>query len=109
MNSDFLDDIAQSSPEKASQFASIALKDIHERLFPMREYLEQGDLEQAGQNAHAMKSVSMNVGAVEFSELCKDIEIMCKNGDPPETCLGRVMELIALFPALKAELERYIL
>lgn len=109
MYSDFLGTMAQSDPEKASQFAAIALKDIQERLGPMKDYLDQGDLEQAGQNAHAMKSVSQNVGAEEFAALCKEIEMMCRDDAPQAECQARAMALVTLFPALKAELETYIL
>lgn len=54
--------------------------------------------------AHTMKSASATLGAIKLSNLCKEIELMCRNGITADT-LELVSLLEANYVAVKAALQ----
>jgi polar amino acid transport system substrate-binding protein len=72
------------------------------RAAQLDDILASGDRNQAMILVHTLKSVSASLGAVELSEVCKELETAFRE---PQTEAGREAELVAKF---KGELVRVI-
>ena len=107
MDTSFLDDLCARKPEKAAQFAKLTLADIDMRLPPLKAALEAGNAGEAVEYAHAMKSVAGQAGAADFSETCKRIEGLCRDGKAEEAG-ALIGDLYAGYDEIKDILRRYI-
>ncbi len=74
--------------------------DAPELLAKMRTAVEAGDADGLRQTAHSLKSSSANLGALEFAQHCKELEMLGKSGElagsaewlaPMQDMLARVM------------------
>jgi CheY-like chemotaxis protein/HPt (histidine-containing phosphotransfer) domain-containing protein len=73
----FLEELRARDPEKAEKLAGIAVKDLEERIYDMREAIENKDWQEAEAHAHAMKSVALDIGASEFAALARKMAALC--------------------------------
>jgi PAS domain S-box-containing protein len=70
------------------------------QLAAMKEALDKGQGVQLGQQAHAMKSASFNVGAKSVGELCRRAERLGKSG-----ALDEARDIVAAIEAMLSRLE----
>ena len=63
------------------ELASEFIADTDVRLIELAERVKAGDAEAVGSLAHAIKGASLTFGAVTFSGLCKDLEMLGKAGN----------------------------
>lgn len=59
---------------------------------------QEKDLQKIQINAHSLKSTSATLGAVQFAELCKQMEIYCLEGKLEEAC--------SLIPQLQEDYQK---
>jgi len=64
-----------------AQVIDAFVADAPDVLATVRLSLEQGDVDKLRRAAHTLKSNSATIGAVAFSELCRELEQRAKNGD----------------------------
>ena len=109
IESSFLDGARAKSPDMASKYAHIALKDIESRLPKLIESAAQKNYAAVQEYAHSMKSVAMNVDATDFSGISKKIEKLCESEETQEQVDALVQKMEQMFPKIKSMLERYII
>jgi PAS domain S-box-containing protein len=73
------------------------LKDIPKQISALKEYIDQGESEQAGLQAHKIKGAAANVGGVALSTVAFEVE---KAGQA-----GRLDEIVAFMPELEEQFE----
>lgn len=80
------------------------LEDAPRMLADMHQALESGDAVLLRRSAHSLKSNSAEFGAMDLSELCRELEALSKNGsiEGAEELVGRIK---AEFTDVKAALE----
>ena len=75
------------------------------RLEALKRALSAGDLDRAAVEAHALKSPSVNIGALTLGELCRQIEAGARAGDTRLTSGSAIEDLEAEFAAVMAAIE----
>ena len=80
------------------ELIDIFLDDTPARMLDLAAAVQAGDPEASMQNAHALKSSCAQLGAMQLSEFCKQVEAMGRAGDV--SAAGPVVA------AAQAELER---
>jgi HPt (histidine-containing phosphotransfer) domain-containing protein len=85
------DAIGDSLPEIINLF----LDDVPESLEKMRISLAQGDFAAIGLTAHSLKSSSANLGAMQMSALCAELEQVIANGESNSLFISESIEEIA--------------
>ncbi|MDR1655864.1 MAG: response regulator, partial [Treponema sp.] len=71
---------AGGSPEAGRKILGVFCRDMEERLKPLREAVNTGDLENLAMQIHAIRSASRNVGAIEISDTASSLEQEAKSG-----------------------------
>lgn len=66
-----------------------------------------GDLDSIRMGSHSLKSSSANIGAVDLSTRCRDIEVAARNGDL-NTCLKLTDSLMGEFDASLMGIHQYM-
>ncbi len=69
------------APDVITEFIDLFLGDLPSRLIAIREAATLGDTEQARAAAHALKSSSAYIGALQLSRKCKELEAAARAGD----------------------------
>lgn len=87
--------------ELVLELVDLYLEDSTGRVDSVIAGARSGDLNISSAAAHALKSASANMGALQFSELCKNIEHSSKEGDEKV-----VAELAAQIELMYQEVEQ---
>lgn len=74
------------------------LSDMPQYVDTLQSDIDKGDLEAAGNSAHALKGVAANLSALALAEAAKKIEIACKDGQPIENILPMHQEFMDVYP-----------
>jgi PAS domain S-box-containing protein len=85
------------------------LEDAPRLLQGIRDAIEAGDAQALRQSAHTLRSSSANLGAINLSNFCKELELMGRNGttmDAPERMAQVEVEYEKVKVALHLELEQ---
>jgi len=96
-----LDELRMLSDEETdllSELIDIFMDDTPGRLVDLAAAVGQGDPEGTMQNAHALKSSCAQMGAIQLSEYCRQLEAMGRAGD-----VSTAQPLVA---AAQSEFER---
>lgn len=91
-------------PDLLEMVVGLFESDAPKNIESLRKGLEDGDLELIRTAAHTLKSSSAYLGAVDLSELCRDIEHAARNGDE-STCASLTAGVSTLFENSLAELH----
>jgi two-component system sensor histidine kinase BarA len=75
------------------------------RLAALRQALTDGDLARAATEAHALKSPSLNVGALRLGALCADLETRARGGDEALLAGAPLANVESEFAAVIAAIE----
>ena len=67
-------------PGLLGELIDLYLDDAEQRMTIMLAALECGDCDSVGKAAHALKSASANMGALEFSKVCLELEQNAASG-----------------------------
>jgi two-component system sensor histidine kinase/response regulator len=91
------------NPDKMRKYAFMFLDSARDGLGDIREAVGRGDMERAADIGHRMKSSARAVGAMDFSQLCHQLEQLRVGGAVAEAhlLLGRML-------ALREELARHM-
>ncbi|HWR88910.1 MAG TPA: Hpt domain-containing protein, partial [Dissulfurispiraceae bacterium] len=97
------------SPDILKRVITLFIDDSAVLVRKLREGIDAGDPAEVLRAAHTMKSSSANVGAFRLSALCKELEMMGRNGSLLEA--GELMSQIddeygPVLKALAREIER---
>jgi two-component system sensor histidine kinase BarA len=76
------------------------------RLAALEQALADGDLAQVASEAHALKSPSMNIGAMRLGALCADLEARARNEDRDVLSEAPLNAIKAEYAAVTAAIER---
>ncbi len=71
----------EEDPQLLFELIELFLEDAPARLAEMEEALDAQNLDGMRRAAHTLKSSSANMGAVMFSQLCKDLELAARESD----------------------------
>ena len=77
-------------PGLLAELIDLYLDDAAQRMTVMLAALESGDCDTVGRAAHALKSASANMGAMEFSKLCLELEQNATSGNTQSDMKPRV-------------------
>jgi len=95
----------EEDPQLLFELIELFLEDAPARLAEMEEALDTQNLDGMRRAAHTLKSSSANMGAVTFSQLCRDLEAAARASDASAfrqkhgSCRGA-------YQAFEAELRR---
>lgn len=85
------------------------LEDAPQLLQSIRDAIEAGDAQALRQSAHTLRSSSANLGAITLSNVCKELELMGRNGsttDASERMAQVEVEYEKVKVALQLEIEQ---
>jgi PAS domain S-box-containing protein len=68
-------------PDIVQELGGMFLERAPARISAMKEALARGDAEALKREAHNLKSSSANLGALQLSSFCKDLEILGRSGE----------------------------
>ncbi len=94
----------EEDPHLLEELLELYLVDTLQRIAAVVEADVQGDLEVIRQQAHALKSASANIGALQFSEQWRTIETLAREGAPVSEAIGRMQEMFSEVEHALAEL-----
>jgi PAS domain S-box-containing protein len=77
---ELLDIMGENTPEAAREFITLFLDDSSMQLAMMREAFDQHNEQDFIRSAHALKSSSAQLGAMNLSDYCMEMEKMGKDG-----------------------------
>lgn len=80
----FVLSLQKKSPEKARRFIDMTLKDIEQRLSAIETAFDEKKPDDVAENAHALKSVSGQLGALRLSDAAKKMEKVFRVNSQPE-------------------------
>lgn len=91
-------------PELLAELIDIYLEDAPQRLAEMARGVQLGDWKLLERAAHTLKSASANIGALQLSGICKELELRARSEDRPacETLFDRSSRH---FPAVELALR----
>lgn len=87
-------------PGLLAELIELYLEDAGTRVRILKDAGAGGDLEAASRAAHALKSASANIGALRFSEMCREIEASANSGGSDE-----LADLVKRSSVMYAEVE----
>ena len=73
----------EDDPGLLLELIDLFIEDAEARVSTIREALANDDIETVGKMAHALKSASANLGALGFSESCRTLELIVREGTQP--------------------------
>lgn len=85
------------------ELIGLYLDDAGHRMKDLASAIRQSDLEAVARAAHALKSSSANMGALVFADICRDIEIKAREGDPVD---GLVLQSQRAYDDVDAALRK---
>jgi two-component system, sensor histidine kinase and response regulator len=94
-------------PDVVEKFVRMFLKTSEKLMVNLLDGINQGDYQAIMLSAHTLKSSSANLGALAFSQLCKELEAKAKEGNKPSVEM-LVPQAKVAFDALKDHLNTYI-
>jgi CheY-like chemotaxis protein/HPt (histidine-containing phosphotransfer) domain-containing protein len=72
---EFMSLVLGETPENASEFITLYIEDATRLIANMHQALEQGRIEDFTRASHSLKSSSAQIGAMQLSSLCRELEI----------------------------------
>lgn len=78
------------------------------RVTEIREGLGEGELDRILQAAHALKSSSASVGAVEFSRCCAGLEQLCRDGVGGDSVAAAGERTVAMYKEVQEALNELL-
>lgn len=102
-----LANLVGESPEKIGKFAQKFVDSAQAGLLEMQQMVDAGDLQGLSALGHKLKSSARTVGAMQFGEVCHQLEEL-KNHGKLEDATIRISELQCLFEQIKAEVQAYL-
>ncbi|MCR4408183.1 MAG: Hpt domain-containing protein, partial [Anaerolineae bacterium] len=90
--------------EAGTELITLFLEETHDLLAKLREAVVQGDAERLRRVAHTLKGSSATLGAMTLSDLCKELEIMGRQG-VLEGAADKVAQVEAEYERVKLALE----
>jgi PAS domain S-box-containing protein len=84
--------------EVIAQLVDIFLENSRQRVTMLQKAIDSGDTAEIGSQAHAFKGASGSIGAMPLFELCRELEMLLKD--------GKMMELVRCYRMISAEFER---
>ena len=90
-------------PGLVMELIELYLGDAADRVQTIGAAWDVGDLDSVARAAHALKSASANIGALCFSDACKDVELGAKAGNE---IADTVAACTAMFREVQCALER---
>jgi len=82
------------------------LEDGREQIAAMRQSLASGDALVFQRAAHSLKSSSASIGALEFSDLAKELEMLAKQGNLP-AAPEKLEQIASAFPTVEQALQAF--
>jgi HPt (histidine-containing phosphotransfer) domain-containing protein len=82
------------------------LEDGREQIAAMRQSLASGDALVFQRAAHSLKSSSASIGALEFSELAKELEMLAKQANLP-AAPEKLEQIASAFPTVEQALQAF--
>jgi HPt (histidine-containing phosphotransfer) domain-containing protein len=82
------------------------LEDGREQIAAMRQSLASGDVLVFQRAAHSLKSSSASIGALEFSELAKELEMLAKQANLP-AAPEKLEQIASTFPTVEQALQAF--
>lgn len=101
-----LANLVGDSPEKIGKFAQKFVDSAQAGLIDIQQMADAGDLQGLSALGHKLKSSARTVGAMQFGEVCHQLEEL-KNHGKIEDATSRIEELQRLFEQIKTEVEAY--
>ena len=84
--------------EVIAQLVDIFLENSRQRVTMLQKAIDSGDTAEIGSQTHAFKGASGSIGAMPLFELCRELEMLLKD--------GKMMELARCYQMVSAEFER---
>lgn len=79
-------------PDLIADLVQLFLEDSNERMGSITTSMTDGDVQNVGAAAHALKSSGANIGALEFSKACADLEGCARAVEAGVTDLQPIVE-----------------
>lgn len=78
-------------PDLIRDLVELFVEDSTERMGSMASGFDGGDVNAIGAAAHALKSSGANIGALEFSKSCAELERYARGGDVDQAQLESIL------------------
>jgi signal transduction histidine kinase/CheY-like chemotaxis protein/HAMP domain-containing protein len=100
-------EMGEDSPNAQAELIAMFLEDTPTDLASLRQAVARASPERVRQIAHKIKGASLTFGAIRFSALCKDLEVLGRSGS-----LNGAQEMLAqlevAYRQVEAELKRIV-
>jgi HPt (histidine-containing phosphotransfer) domain-containing protein len=90
-------------PGLVMELIRVFLEDASDQMQRMAAAWDRDDLASVSSAAHALKSAGAHIGALSFSDTCKDVELSAKSGEC-EAASAHVRRCRGMFTELQAVL-----
>lgn len=102
-----LKELSEDTPEFLGELVDIYLEQADTLMAQLREAHDKGDAETYKRTAHTLKGSSLNIGALEFAEICKILEHKSLSEDK-EDMSGLLEELEIVYPKTIQALKEFL-
>jgi HPt (histidine-containing phosphotransfer) domain-containing protein len=93
-----------NDPAKIAKYSARFVATARDTMTEMQAALAAGDLPGLGSLGHRLKSAALTVGAMDFGELCKELERL-KDSNDLETARATIDQLLALFEQISLRVK----
>jgi len=100
-----LEDLGGGDKAFVSEIVELFLAEAVMRVHEMQAGLDGPERERILQAAHALKSSSAHVGAIEFSRCCAELEGLCRSGDGFDDLVLTGRRAVAMYSEVQAALK----
>jgi histidine phosphotransfer protein HptB len=97
-------DITGGDVQFVDELVDTYLDDGQTQVDALDAALAAGDVASMGRTAHALKSSSLSVGALQLGELCRGLETAARSGDPVPEAADRVESIRGAFATARTAL-----
>jgi len=101
---DALAELGGEGSDFVQEVVSLFLTEAVMRVTEIREGLDRSEYERVLQAAHALKSSSASVGAVEFARCCGELEAHCRSGEDSEKVRPTGARAVAMYAEVQEAL-----
>lgn len=100
-----LEDLGGGDSAFVAEIVELFLAEAVARVHEMQVGLDGPERERVLQAAHALKSSSAQVGAIEFSRCCAELEVHCRAGDGSDDLVPTGRRAVAMYGEVQAALK----
>lgn len=100
-----LEDLGGGDSAFVAEIVELFLAEAVTRVHEMQVGLDGPERERVLQAAHALKSSSAHVGAIEFSRCCAELEGLCRAGDGCDDLVPTGRRAVAMYGEVQAALK----